>query len=92
MAEAGEFTNMGMRLNDVWYLQITKTDEIPCLRLSCNNNKEAKAKGKSQIIAKIEKLDGIYETYCLTEPKKILAYLTMFSLCNATLLTSMLAQ
>ncbi len=54
---------------NVWYLQITKTIDIPCRRLVCNNNKESKFKSKNQIINSIVELDGIHNSYCLHEPE-----------------------
>jgi hypothetical protein len=37
MQKSGVFTNLGVRKNDIWYLQIVKTYEIPCQRLKLNN-------------------------------------------------------
>jgi len=65
----GEESNLGVRLNDVWFLQITKTFEIPCQRLICDNDEPVKKKGKYQIVKKIETLDGEHLSYCLTEDK-----------------------
>lgn len=65
--EAGTKTNLGVRLNDLWYLQITKTIDIPCKRLICDNKTDPRFKGKYQTIHKIETLDGYHESYCLTE-------------------------
>lgn len=67
MAKKGDATNLGIRLNDVWYLQITQTIDIPCKRLACTNKEKAKYKGKYQNIRKIETLDGLHESFCLTE-------------------------
>lgn len=69
MSKKGERTNLGERKNDVWYLQITKTIEIPCQRLSCNNTEEALCKGQMQLIKSIETLEGVHSSYCLTEEK-----------------------
>lgn len=67
MAEKGEVTNLGERKNDVWYLQITKTNEIPSRRLDCTNTIGNKFKGKDQIIKKIELLQNKQDVYCLEE-------------------------
>lgn len=67
MEKEGIETNLGIRKNAVWYLQITKTIDIPCQRLICNNEKEAKYKGKYQIVKRIDTLDGEHKSYCLTE-------------------------
>lgn len=70
MSKKGSSSNLGERKNDVWYLQITKTNELRCLRLNCNNNNSNIKKGKYQTIVKIETLNGRHESYCLTEPFK----------------------
>lgn len=62
--------NKANRNQAVHYVQITKTDKIPCHRLVCNNTKEARLKGKKQIIRSVTKLDRIDTSYCLEEPKK----------------------
>lgn len=69
MQREGIMTNLGMRKNAVWYLQITKTDEIPTHRVVCTNNISAKYKGKYQIVHSITYLDGRHPSYCLTEEK-----------------------
>lgn len=69
MQSEGVETNLGIRKNSVWYLQITKTIDIPCQRLICNNKENAKYKGKYQIVKRIDTLDGLYKSYCLTEDK-----------------------
>lgn len=69
MSKKGEFTNLGERKNDVWYLQITRTIDIPCQRLICENDEDCKFKGKYQLIRKIDTLDGTHKSYCLTEDK-----------------------
>ena len=70
MSKKGSWTNLGERKNDIWYLQITKTIEIPCQRLICDNKDEALFKGKYQIIKSIEELEGTHNSYCLTENEK----------------------
>lgn len=55
------------RTRDIWYLQITKTIEIPCQRLTCDNPSEAKYKGKNKVIKSIEKLEGFHTVYCFEE-------------------------
>lgn len=69
MSECGEVTNLCERKNSVWYLQITKTIDIPCRRLTCDNSDDTIYKGKYQLIRRIEKLDGKHKSYCLTEDK-----------------------
>ena len=59
------------RKNDVWYLQITKTSDIPCQRLTCDNDEEAKFKGKHQTIKNIELIENtIEDSYCLHEESR----------------------
>jgi ribonucleoside-diphosphate reductase alpha chain len=69
MQKAGVKTNLGVRKNDVWYLQITKTSDLVCQRVKSRNNNEANKKGKFQIVKSIETLIGRYESFCLTENK-----------------------
>ena len=66
-SKKGDWTNLGERRNDVWYLQITRTIDIPCQRLICENEDGALFKGKYQIVKSIETLDGTHNSYCLTE-------------------------
>lgn len=65
----GAKTNLGIRKKDLWYLQITKTSELKTKRLISNNTREAKFKGKNQIIKMIKTLPGKHASYCLTEEK-----------------------
>lgn len=57
------------RNTSIWYVQITKTIDIPCQRLTCNYKSEPKNKGKNQNIKSIEVLDGLHNSYCLEEPE-----------------------
>ena len=66
---AGTETNLGRRNNDLWYVQITRTIDIPCQRLICDNETEPKSKGKYQLITRIETLSGFHKSFCLTENK-----------------------
>jgi len=67
MQKAGVKTNLCVRKNDVWYLQITKTSDLTCQRVKSRNDQDANRKGKFQIIKKIETLPGRHESFCLTE-------------------------
>jgi hypothetical protein len=69
MSEKGEITNFGPRSDDMWYLQITKCNEIPCHRLDTTNGHEPKFKGKYQTVRAITKLEGLHTTYCFDEPE-----------------------
>jgi hypothetical protein len=70
MQAAGVKTNLGVRRNAVWYLQITKTIDIPSRRLRCNNVVGNRFKGKHQTVRSVVKLPGLHDTYCVTEPDK----------------------
>lgn len=68
MQKAGVKTNLGVRKNDVWYLQIPNASKITSRRLDLSNGKNSKFKGKNQVVKGVEKLEGKHTTYCLTEP------------------------
>lgn len=65
--KAGSKSNFGIHNYDLYFLQITTTKDIPCHRLNCNNSDIPRAKGKYVHIKKIEKLEGLHKSYCLTE-------------------------
>ena len=67
MQSKGKKTNLGIRKNSVWYLQITKTNEIPSRRLNCNNKEKNKFKGKFQNINSIIPLNRKEDVFCLEE-------------------------
>jgi len=69
MAKKEERTNLGERKNDVWYLQITKTVDIPAKKIVFPNAEGAKFKGKGQVIKSITPLAGTHDSFCVTEPK-----------------------
>lgn len=69
MAKKGEYTNKGMRTEDLYYLQIIECAEIPCYRINTRGGHEARMKGKWQNIRKVEWLEGVHDVYCFTEPE-----------------------
>lgn len=69
MQEEGEETNLGIRKNSVWYLQIPNASKIPSRRLDLKDGEDAKFKGKYQLVKEIVELDGLHDTFCLTEEK-----------------------
>ena len=69
MQDEGVETNLGIRKNAVWYLQIPNASKIPSRRLNLKDGENAKYKGKFQIVKKIEELEGLHDTFCLTEEK-----------------------
>ena len=68
MAEAGQVTNLGRRLQAVWYVQITDTSKLRCQRLAVGNDKRGN-KNKNQTIVSIKELPGRHPSYCFTEPE-----------------------
>lgn len=68
MSRSGEKTNKGSRTRDVWYVQISISIDIPSKRLNCTNNSLSN-KNKNIHIRSITKLEGLHESYCLTEEK-----------------------
>lgn len=69
MAKAGEQTNLGRRHNDLWYLQITDCQAIPCQRVDTANGHTPKTKGKWQVIRSVKPLAGRHDTFCFNEPE-----------------------
>jgi len=65
----GAITNYGVRSRDLYYLQITECGDIPCQRLDVNKGRDAKYKGKWQVIKSVEELPGLHETFCFNEPE-----------------------
>ncbi|ODH02669.1 ribonucleoside-triphosphate reductase, adenosylcobalamin-dependent [Nostoc sp. KVJ20] len=68
-AHKGSVTNYGVRSQDLYYLQITDCGQIPCQRLDVSKGRDAKYKGKWQIVRGVEELPGLHDTYCFNEPE-----------------------
>ena len=68
MSKKGVKTNITIRKNDVWYLQISDTKDLYSNRMKLVS-KPVKGKGLNQIIKSIEKIDGLYDSYCFEEPE-----------------------
>lgn len=68
-AHKGSITNLGVRSRDLYYLQITDCQQIPCQRLDVSKGTNAKCKGKWQVVKSVEKLPGLHDTYCFNEPE-----------------------
>lgn len=63
-------SNFGRRTKAIWYLQITNVTDLKTHRLSNTySGSGANGKGTYQIISKLERLPGTYESFCFTEPK-----------------------
>lgn len=69
MATQGTQTNLGIRNQDLWYLQITDCGKIPCQRVETSGGHTPKFKGKWQVIRTIEPLEGLHDTFCFNEPE-----------------------
>lgn len=69
MERKGSVTNLGIRKNDVWYLQIPNASKIPSKRLNLTNGITTNRKGKYQIVRSVTPLEGEHKSYCLTENK-----------------------
>lgn len=70
---AGTKTNISTRTKDLYYVQITDCVTIPCHRLHTSGGVAPKHKGAYQIINKVEKLDGTYDTFCFEEKDRHMA-------------------
>nr|WP_260675969.1 MULTISPECIES: ribonucleoside-triphosphate reductase, adenosylcobalamin-dependent [Nostocales] len=68
-AYKGSITNLGVRSRDLYYLQITDSQQIPCQRLDVSKGTNAKCKGKWQVVKSVEELPGLHDTYCFNEPE-----------------------
>ncbi|MGI8500028.1 MAG: ribonucleoside-triphosphate reductase, adenosylcobalamin-dependent [Hassallia sp.] len=66
-AYKGSITNLGVRSRDLYYLQITDCQQIPCQRLDVSKGTNAKCKGKWQVVKSVEQLPGLHDTYCFNE-------------------------
>lgn len=66
----GTVTNYGARKQDLYYLQITECQEIPCHRLDVSQGHSPTKKGEWQIIKSVEELPGLHDTYCFEEPER----------------------
>jgi ribonucleotide reductase, class II len=69
LVHRGAVTNLGVRSRDLYYLQITDCNQIPCQRLDVSKGTDAKAKGKWQVVQGVEELPGLHDTYCFEEPE-----------------------
>jgi len=70
LQKKGTRTNLSVRKKDLWYLQITECNEIPCFRLDTSGGHKTKYKGKYQNIKSVVLLRGLHDTYCFNEPEK----------------------
>lgn len=67
---AGTRTNKGIRKHDLWYLQITDCARIPCHRLDVSKGHRPRFKSKYQSVVRVEKLEGLHDTFCFNEPER----------------------
>ena len=76
MQEAGIETNLGVRKNAVWYVQVPNATGIRSARLHTADGKEPTGKGRVQVVRSVEELPGLHKTYCLEEPE---AHICLFN-------------
>lgn len=67
LQKVGTKTNLSTRKKDLWYLQITDCNQIPCYRVKTNGGHKPKYKAKYQNIVNVEELDGRHDVYCFNE-------------------------
>lgn len=72
-SKKGTKTNFATRNKDLYYLQITECNEIPCHRLKVSNGHKAKCKGKWQIVKSVTELEDTHTVYCFEEAEKHMA-------------------
>jgi len=64
-------TNLGTRLNDLWYLQINNTEDLYSNKFDLvKSDRKQNGKEMYQIIKNVVELDGLHDTFCLTEEKR----------------------
>lgn len=69
--EKGQETNLGLRKNAVWYVQVNDIKDIYSHKIDLNKTRRKQnGKGMYQIIDRVEKLNGLHTTYCLEEKEK----------------------
>jgi ribonucleotide reductase class II len=70
LAEAGSATNLGVRTESLFYVDITDCSSIPCHRLDTSLGHTPRFKSKFQTIRSIEELPGLHATFCFEEPER----------------------
>lgn len=68
LQKKGAKTNISIRKNDLWYLQIQNCADIPCKRVNTSHTILAKYKGKHQNIKSVIDLPERHTSYCFDEP------------------------
>lgn len=68
MQKKGTKTNLGIRKNDVWYVQVSETKDLYSERIELKSQpRKQNGKGTNQTIKCIFELEGRHDSYCLTE-------------------------
>lgn len=70
LAEAGSATNLGVRNDSLFYVDITDCADIPCHRLDTSLGHTPRFKSKFQTIRSIEELPGLHATFCFEEAER----------------------
>lgn len=65
---AGTQTNLGTLTRDLYHVQVTDCGRIPCRRLNTSRGHVPKFKSKFQTVRSVEKLPGLHDVFCFTEP------------------------
>jgi len=73
MQKAGTITNFGIRNRDMFYLQITSCNMIPCNRLNVLNGHLSIYKSKYQTIRSVVEIQGEHDAYCFEEKNRHMA-------------------
>lgn len=67
MQKAGAETNVGVRNQDIYYIQVAEPKDLWATKFEMPESKAPVAKGKWQIIRDISLLDGLHDSYCFEE-------------------------
>ncbi len=66
-----EETNVGIRRQDLWYVQVSDVGDLYSRRLKIEQTTRIGAgRGQWQVIEKVDELPGLHDTFCLTEDEK----------------------
>lgn len=70
LAEKGAATNLGLRKEALWYVDVTDCASLPCHRLDTSLGHTPRFKSKFQTIRSIEELPGLHATFCFEESER----------------------
>jgi len=69
MSKAGSKTNIAVRKQDVWYVQVSDPKDICSRRIKFESKRKHSGKGITQVIKSVVQLDGLHDTFCVHEPE-----------------------